>query len=147
MVGLIRGTDRALAHEYVVYTAHLDHIGVRDDHGQDDPDSETPKDSLYNGAYDNAMGVALMLETARALAAAPPKRSVLFVALTAEEKGLLGSEYFANYPTVPADAMVANINLDMPLFIFPPADLVAFGSERSSLQPFVEASAQDEGFS
>lgn len=157
VIGTIRGTDPELADEYIVYTAHLDHVGVRDDHGshdhgdeeavEEDEKKEGPKDSLYNGAYDNAMGVALMLETARALIAAPPKRSVLFVALTAEEKGLLGSEYFAHYPTVPAGSMVANINLDMPLFIFPPADLVAFGSERSSLQPFVETSAQDEGFS
>lgn len=159
VLGLIRGTGPDFANEYIVYTAHLDHVGVRDDHGshdhgdseiaeEEDIDDESgPKDSLYNGAYDNAMGVALMLETARALVEAPPKRSVLFIALTAEEKGLLGSDYFANYPTVPADSLVANINLDMPLFIFPPADLVAFGSERSSLQPLVESAAQDEGFS
>lgn len=157
VVGMIRGTDPALADEYIVYTAHLDHVGVRDNHGSHDHDESDgvtaseeqesgPKDALYNGAYDNAMGVALMLETAAALAAAPPKRSVLFIALTAEEKGLLGSEYFASYPTVPSGSMVANINLDMPLFIFPPADLIAFGSERSSLQPIVEASARDEGF-
>ncbi|MEL7187141.1 MAG: M28 family peptidase, partial [Pseudomonadota bacterium] len=153
VIGMIRGTDPALLNEYIVYSAHLDHVGVRDDHGDhgdaaasNKENGAGPKDSLYNGAYDNAMGVALMLETARALAAAPPKRSVLFIALTAEEKGLLGSEYFVAYPTVPAGSMVANINLDMPLFIFPPADLIAFGSERSSLQPVVEASAKSEGF-
>ena len=144
VIGLIRGTDPVLANEYVVYTAHLDHVGVHDDHAGEEGDAQ--KDAIYNGAYDNAMGVALMLETARALVEAPPKRSVLFIALTAEEKGLLGSEFFASYPTVPAGSMVANINLDMPLFIFPPADLVAFGSERSSLQPVVEASAHEEGF-
>lgn len=138
VVGLVRGTDAALADEYVVYSAHLDHVGVR---GAEDED-----DRIHNGAYDNAMGIALMLETARAIAAAPPRRSVLFVAVTAEEKGLLGSDFFASNPTVSTDAIVANINLDMPLFLFPVADLVAFGSERSSLHAMVEASAKDEGF-
>jgi Zn-dependent M28 family amino/carboxypeptidase len=92
------------------------------------------------------MGVALMLETARAIAAAPPKRSVLFIALTAEESGLLGSDFFVNNPTVPIDAIVANINLDMPLFLYPLADLVAFGSQHSSLQSDAESAAADEGF-
>jgi hypothetical protein len=108
VVGLIRGTDPELRDEYVVFSAHLDGLGLG-----------VPEDgdSIYNGAYDNAMGVALMLETARALAEAPPRRSVLFVAVTAEERGLLGSDYFAHYPTVPGDAIVANVNLDMPLFL------------------------------
>ena len=137
VVGLVRGSDPALAGEYVVYTAHLDHIGTRDD----DDGTE-----IYNGAYDNAMGVALMLETARAFAAFPPRRSVLFVAVTAEERGLLGSDYFVNHPVVPGDAIVANINLDMPLFLYPVADLIAFGAENSSLQGVAESSAAAEGF-
>ena len=77
---------------------------------------------------------------------APPKRSVMFIALTAEESGLLGSDFFVHNPTVPIDALVANINLDMPLFLYPVADLVAFGSQHSSLQGVVETAAIDEGF-
>jgi Zn-dependent M28 family amino/carboxypeptidase len=137
VVGLVRGTDPVLADEYVVYTAHLDHLGTREEAGEQ---------RIFNGVYDNAMGVALMLETARAFAALPPRRSVLFVAVTAEEKGLLGSDYFVNHPTVPRAAIVANINLDMPLFLYPVADLVAFGSENSTLQGVAERGAAAEGF-
>ena len=137
-IGLVRGTDPALAHEFVVYSAHLDAVGI----------ASVPvgDDDINNGAYDNAMGVAIMLETARYFAANPPARSVLFIALTAEEKGLLGSDYFAHYPTVSSDGIVANINLDMPLFLYPVADMVAFGSEHSSLEPVVERAANAEGF-
>jgi Zn-dependent M28 family amino/carboxypeptidase len=138
VIGLVRGTDPELAGEYVVYTAHLDHLGVYEDDESDD--------SVYNGMYDNAMGVALMLETARVIASAPPRRSVLFVALTAEESGLIGSDFFVNNPVVPADSLVANINLDMPLFLYPLADVVAFGSQHSSLQLIAEAGAGEEGF-
>ena len=138
VIGVVRGTDPELADEFVVYSAHLDHVGVAGD--------EEDEDRIHNGAYDNAMGIALMLETARAIAAAPPKRSVLFVAVTAEEKGLIGSDYFVHNPPVPIDAMVANINLDMPLFLFPVADLIAFGSQHSSLQGVAESSAEKEGF-
>ena len=138
VVGVVRGTDPRLANEYVVYTAHLDHVGMREEDGEQ---------LIFNGAYDNAMGVALMLETARAIAAVPPRRSVLFVAVTAEEKGLLGSDFFINDPTVPPGAIVANINLDMPLFLYPVADLVAFGSENSTLQRVARVAAEAEGFS
>mgnify|MGYP001818160807 CR=1 FL=1 len=138
VVGVVRGTDPELADEYVVYTAHLDHVGMRE---------EDEEQLVFNGAYDNAMGVALMLETARAIAAVPPRRSVLFVAVTAEEKGLLGSDFFVNDPTVPRSAIVANINLDMPLFLYPVADLVAFGSENSTLQGVASIAAEAEGFS
>lgn len=138
VIGLVRGTDPMLADEYVVYSAHLDHTG----HATA-PETD---DDINNGAYDNAMGVAIMLETARAIAANPPARSVLFIALTAEERGLLGSDYFAHYPTVPGNSIVANINVDMPLFLYPVADLIAFGAEHSSLQSAVAAAAQAEGF-
>lgn len=138
VIGVVRGTDPKLRDEYVVYTAHLDHVGVKED--------DEEEDVIRNGAYDNAMGVALMIETARAIAAAPPKRSVMFIALTAEESGLLGSDYFVHNPPVPIDTMVANINLDMPLFLYPVADLVAFGSQHSSLQSVAETAASDEGF-
>ncbi len=137
VVGLVRGTDPELADEFVVYTAHLDHMGIREVDGIK---------NVYNGAYDNAVGVALMLETARIFAALPPRRSVLFVALTGEEHGLIGSDYFVNNPIVPVGTMVANINLDMPLFLYPVAVLVAFGSDGSTLQPLAVDAAGAEGF-
>ncbi len=137
VIGIVRGTDPDLADEYVVYSAHLDHNGVG---------APVDGDDIYNGAYDNAMGSSLLIETARVFAASPPRRSVLFIAVTAEERGLLGSDYFAHYPTVPTEAMVANVNLDMPLFLFPLADIIAFGSEHSSLEATVEAAINAEGF-
>ena len=138
VIGMVRGTDPELADEYLVYSAHLDAVGI-------DPAPEGD-DYINNGAYDNALGVSIMLETARYYAANPPARSVLFIALTAEEKGLLGSDYFAHYPTVPTDNIIANINLDMPLFLYPVADMVAFGSEHSSLESVVARAAAAEGF-
>lgn len=137
VIGMIPGNDPELADEYVVYTAHLDHVGMLE--GDDE-------DSIYNGAYDNAMGVALMIESARALVAAKPARSILFIALTGEERGLLGSEYFAEYPTVPRESIVANINIDMPLFLYSVADVIAFGAQHSSLMLPAEAAATAEGF-
>jgi hypothetical protein len=137
VIGLVRGTDPELADEYVVFTAHLDHNGVG---------APVDGDAIYNGMYDNAMGSSLLLETARAVAAAPARRSMLFIALTAEERGLLGSDYYAHYPTVPSDAIVANVNLDMPLFLYPVADIIAFGSEHSSLEATVENAISAEGF-
>jgi hypothetical protein len=137
VVGIVRGTDPVLADEYVVYTAHLDHNGIG---------APVDDDTIYNGAYDNAMGSSLLIETARVFAASPPRRSVLFIAVTAEERGLLGSDYFAHYPTVPTESMVANVNLDMPLFLYPVADIIAFGSEHSSLEATVAAAIKAEGF-
>ncbi|MDH3746931.1 MAG: M28 family peptidase [Gammaproteobacteria bacterium] len=139
VIGIVRGSDPEFADEFVVYTAHLDHVGIS-------PAPETD-DDINNGAYDNAMGISIMLETAKIFGEHPPARSVMFVAVTAEERGLLGSDYFAHYPTVPMANIVANVNLDMPLFLYPIADLVAFGSEHSSLEPVVEAAAESEGFS
>ena len=122
-----------------MYTAHLDHVGLG---------HEVEGDRIYNGAYDNASGSAVILEVARALASLKvrPRRSVLFVFVTGEEKGLLGSDYFAQRPTVPAAGIVANVNVDMPLFLYPPADLVAFGAENSSLQAAAERAAARVGF-
>lgn len=138
VIGIVRGTDPALADQYVVYSAHLDHNGVG---------AAVNGDSIYNGAYDNAMGSSLLIETARVFAASPPRRSILFIAVTAEERGLLGSDYFAHYPTVPTASMVANVNLDMPLFLYPVADIIAFGSEHSSLAATVTEAISAEGFS
>jgi Zn-dependent M28 family amino/carboxypeptidase len=143
VVGRIPGSDPALATEHIVYTAHLDHVGigapVKNDRGEDD--------RIYNGALDNALGVAIMLEAAKQLqdAADKPKRSLLFVALTAEEKGLLGSDWFARNPTVPKDSLVANINMDMPVMTAPSTDVVPIGIEHSSLKGVVEAAAKEIG--
>ena len=136
VIGVLPGSDPALRDEYVVYTGHLDHVGTG---------APVDGDHIYNGAYDNAMGVALMIETARALVAAQPRRSVMFVAVGGEERGLLGSDYFAQQPPVPVEQMVANVNLDMPLFLYPLAEVIAFGSEHSSLEQVVRSAAAAEG--
>ena len=139
VVAILPGSDPALRDEYVVITGHLDHIGIG---------PEVDGDGLYNGYYDNAAGIAIMLETARALARSPqrPARSIMFLAVGAEEKGLLGSDYFAANPTVPIGALVANVNFDMPLFIFPTADIVAYGAKHSSLAAPTARAAAAAGF-
>lgn len=132
------GSDPALRDEFVVLTAHLDHVGVG---------GAVNGDTIYNGAMDNASGIASLIETAAALAkqAEKPKRSVLFVAVTAEEKGLLGSRYFASHPTVPAPAMVANLNMDMFLPLYPLKTLMVLGLDESSLGPIVRRVAAAQG--
>lgn len=139
VVGIVRGSDLELANEYVVFTAHLDHVGTG---------AAVNGDEIYNGYYDNAMGVALLIEAARAFTAMPerPRRSIMFIALTGEERGLLGSDYYAHYPTVPSDSLVANVNLDMPLLLFPLADIIAFGAEHSSLESQIETAIAEEDF-
>jgi hypothetical protein len=139
VVGILRGSDPQLAHEFIVFTAHLDHIGIG---------VPINGDSIYNGMYDNAMGTSLLIETARAFAAMPekPKRSIIFIALTGEERGLVGSDYFAHYPTVPSNSIVANVNLDMPLLLYPLADVIAFGAEHSSLEGIIAGAVADEDF-
>jgi Zn-dependent M28 family amino/carboxypeptidase len=138
VAGVIEGSDAALKGEFVVFTAHLDHIG------QGAPVSG---DAIYNGAFDNASGIAVLLETARYFAELPrkPRRSMLFLAVTAEEQGLLGSEYFARQPTVPREAIVANVNMDMPLALTEVADVVAFGAEHSSLGGITARAVGAEG--
>lgn len=128
---VLPGSDPELSDEYVLFSGHLDHVGT----------DETPEgdDHIYNGAYDNATGIGIMLEVARVYAAMPtaPKRSLLFLAVTAEEKGLLGSEYWAANPTVPIEKVSANVNLDMPVLTFPLADVIAYGAEHSELGEIV----------
>lgn len=138
MVGLLPGTDPVLKNEYVVYVSHLDHLGVG---------RPIMGDSIYNGAHDNASGVAINLEAARLFASLPhkPRRSILFVAVTGEEMGLLGSDYFASNPTVPKDKIAANLCLDMPFFFHPLLDIVPYGSEHSSMKGAVEAAARFVG--
>ncbi|HET6617608.1 MAG TPA: M28 family metallopeptidase [Gemmatimonadota bacterium] len=134
IVGLLRGSDPSLAREFVVYTAHLDHEGIGE---------PFEGDSIYNGALDNASGVAQMLEVADAFTRLPqrPRRSVVFLAVTGEERGLLGSDYFVNYPTVPIEQIVANINLDGGLILVPPADVVLLGADHSTLGAIAESAA------
>jgi hypothetical protein len=139
VIGIIRGSDPELADEYVVYSAHLDHVGIG---------TPVNGDDIYNGFYDNAVGVSLLIEAARAFATMDkrPRRSILIVAVTGEERGLLGSDYFAHYPTVPSNSIVANINLDMPLLLYPLADVIAFGAQHSSMQAPIEKAVAAEGF-
>jgi hypothetical protein len=122
------------ATETVVYSAHLDHLGIGE------PENG---DAIYNGAADNAAGVGTVLEVARAFTRLPqpPKRSVLFLIVTAEEKGLLGSEYFVSHPTVPLDRMVADINVDSGFPAFTLAAVQARGADHSSLLRDVQAAA------
>jgi Zn-dependent M28 family amino/carboxypeptidase len=136
VVALLPGRDKALRGEYVVLTAHLDHLGI---------DQPVNGDAIHNGAMDNASGIASLLETARTLKRARPKRSVLFVAVTGEERGLLGSRYYANRPTVPAQSLVANINMDMYLPLWPFTHVTALGAEESTLGPVSAAAARSLG--
>jgi Zn-dependent M28 family amino/carboxypeptidase len=135
VIGILPGADPVLAREYVVLSAHLDHLGTAPERPGDKPDT----DRIYNGALDNAAGIATLLEVARAAAAAPnkPRRSIVFLATTAEEEGLLGADYFARHPTVPISQVVANVNLDMPVLTYPFTDVVAFGANHSSIGPLV----------
>lgn len=144
LVAMLPGSDPVLQHEYVVFVAHLDHLGIsRPVKSAATPGASTPGDSIFNGAHDNASGVAIILETARLFAALPkaPRRSILFVGVTGEEMGLLGSDYFATNPTVPKDKIVANSTLDMPFFFHPLLDIVPYGAEHSSLKQQVSQAA------
>ena len=140
VVARLQGSDPMLNGEYMLYTAHLDHIGELAGEGH--------VDAINNGAMDNAAGVAVMLETARLFAGADaPRRSMLFVAVTAEEKGLVGSEFFARHPTVPEAGMVAVINLDMPLLLYDFGDVIAFGAEHSTMAAAAQMAADEAGIS
>jgi hypothetical protein len=138
VIGMIPGTDAVLKNEYVVHTAHLDHVGVgRPVNG----------DSIYNGAHDNASGVASLLEIARIYinGNAKPKRSVLITMVAAEESGLIGSSYFASNPTVPRDKIVANVNTDMPTVIAPLLSIVPLGALHSTMMKHVQFAASTLG--
>ena len=126
VVGKFVGSDARLRDEYVVHSAHLDHVGIG---------APVQGDSIYNGAHDNASGVACVLEIAKIYSRLKqkPKRSMLFVFVTGEELGLLGSSAFAANPTVPKAQIVADINLDMPTLIAPLLSVVALGGQHSTL--------------
>lgn len=134
IVGKIEGSDKKLKKEYVVHSAHLDHLGV----GQ-----PVQGDSIYNGAHDNASGVSSLLQIAKIYhnLKEKPKRSVLIVMVTGEELGDLGSGYFASHPTVPVKSMVADVNTDMPTIIAPLLSVTALGAEHSSLAAVVDTAA------
>ena len=131
VLAILPGADPALRNEYVVMMGHLDHDGA---------DQNAKGDKIYNGAMDNAAGIATMLEAARAMVASGtrPKRSILFAAVTAEEDGLLGAQYLAKHPVVGNGKVVGVVNLDMPILTYDFQDVVAFGAEHSTLGPIIQ---------
>lgn len=139
VVGILEGSDPVLKNEYVLLSAHTDHIGV----------SEHIElgDKINNGAMDNAAGVSTLLEMAHQITQTDqrPKRSILFVMVTAEEKGLLGSDYYANNPTVPLEDIVANVNLDMPILTNAFNQVIGFGAQHSSLWGVLSSAAEKNG--
>jgi Zn-dependent M28 family amino/carboxypeptidase len=136
VAAIYRGNDPTLKNEYVVYSAHWDHLGIRPDQ---------PGDNIYNGAVDNATGIAGMLAIAKAFneLTIKPRRSVLFIATTAEEQGLLGAEYYAHHPLVPIAQTVANINLDSMNVLGQTTDITPLGADRSTLGKFIEEVAKE----
>lgn len=139
VIGVLPGSDPVLRHEYVLYTAHLDHLGVG---------PSVNGDSIYNGASDNASGTAALIEVARSFAALTqrPRRSILFVAVTGEEAGLVGSDYLAHNPPVRLEQIVANINIDGIAAAHPAlADVVAITDEHSTLHKTVQVAAERVG--
>jgi len=141
VIGKVAGTSNPS--EAVFYTAHWDHFGTHDAQPSDKPDT----DRIFNGAYDNATGVAGVLEIVKAFARAPqkPARSIYFAFVTAEESGLLGSSFLAANSPVPVDKIVANINVDGVNYLGPTKDMVQLGAERSSIGPLVEAILKERG--
>jgi Zn-dependent M28 family amino/carboxypeptidase len=138
VVAKLPGSDPTLKDQYVVLSAHVDHLGIG---------APINGDKIYNGAMDNASGDAVLLDVAASLKKSGDKlkRSLLFVFVTGEEKGLLGSRYFATHPTVPANSMVADINIDMFLPLFPMKILTVYGLQESDLGDIVTKVANDHG--
>lgn len=139
VAGIIEGSDPSLKAEVAVLSAHLDHIGV----GRPDASGDT----INNGALDDAIGVASLIEEAKRFknADTKPRRSILFLAVTAEEKGLVGSDYFAHNPTVPKGSIVSEVELDMPMLTYKFQDVVVYGAQRSTLGPIVERAGKAIG--
>ncbi len=140
VLGLLRGSDVTLSQEVVLYTAHHDHLGLRED-------AKPGEDAIYNGAVDNASGVAAMLEVARAFTRLPkpPARSILFAAVAAEEQGLLGSQYLAEHLPMPPGRVAANLNIDGLNIHGRTRDVTAIGLGKSSLDAPLIALAQAQG--
>jgi hypothetical protein len=140
IVGKLPGSDARLAREAVVYTAHHDHLGVK-------TDPKPGEDAIYNGALDNASGVAAMLAIAKAFSELPkrPRRTVYFASVTAEEQGLLGSEYFAKHPPLEPGRIAANINIDGVAIFGRTKDLTMVGLGKSSLDSLIVSLAKMQG--
>ncbi len=136
VVGMIEGSDPTLKAQTVILSAHLDHIGLKDN-------AKPGEDRINNGALDNASGIATLLEVARGFknTKVRPKRSIILLAVTGEEKGLIGSDYFANNPTVTKADIAADVNLDMPVLLYPFTDVIAFGADRSTVGEAVKHAA------
>lgn len=139
VIALLPGSDRLLKDEGVMYTAHYDHLGIRPD---------MPGDNIYNGAMDNATGCGILLEIARVYGAAAqkPRRSMYFVSVTAEEQGLLGSEYLGKHPPIPAGKISLDLNYDELPPLGSPEEVEVSGAERTNFYPAVQATAQDFRF-
>ena len=136
VLAILPGSDPALKDQAVMYTAHYDHLGIRPD---------MPGDNIYNGARDNATGCGILLELARVFAQSPvrPKRSVLFASVTAEEQGLLGSEYLGKHPPVAAGKISLDLNFDDVPPLGSPQEVEVSGAERTTFYPTVEAMAKE----
>ena len=136
VIAMLPGSDAKLKTEAVMYTAHYDHLGIRPD---------MPGDNIYNGADDNATGCGILLEMARAYATAAqrPRRSILFASVTAEEQGLLGSEYLGKHPPIPAGKIALDLNYDDIPPLGSPEEVEVSGSERTTFYPTVQALAQE----
>jgi hypothetical protein len=138
VIGALRGSDAVLSQQYVVYTAHTDHLGIG---------KPLNGDAIFNGAVDDASGVSALVEMAKAFANLPkrPARSIVFLATTDEEKGLLGSDYFTHYPTVPLKSLIADVNMDGASVFYTFKDVVPSGAEHSTLRDVVEHNATKLG--
>jgi Zn-dependent M28 family amino/carboxypeptidase len=136
VIAMLPGSDPKMKAEAVIYTAHYDHLGIRPD---------MPGDNIYNGADDNATGCGIVLELAHAYATAAqrPRRSILFASVTAEEQGLLGSEYLGKHPPIPAGKIVLDLNYDDIPALGSPEEVEVSGSERTTFYPIVQALAQE----
>lgn len=136
VLGMIEGSDPKLKDEAVMYSAHWDHLGIH---------ADEPGDNIYNGAVDNATGVGVLLEIARAFAENPvkPKRSILFAAVTAEEQGLHGSEWLGLHPPIPAKNISLGLNFDAFAPIGIPEEVSVTGAERNTFYPTVEQTARE----
>ncbi len=138
VVGKVEGADPAQRDEYVIYTAHWDHLGIG---------PEVNGDKIYHGALDNASGVAALMELAQAFThiQPPPRRSILFICVTAEEKGLLGSEYYSEHPLYPLSKTLADINIDGMNMLGRTRDIEIIGLGQSTLDDVVEKVAAGQG--
>jgi Zn-dependent M28 family amino/carboxypeptidase len=139
VIAVLQGADSKLKDEAVMYTAHYDHLGIRPD---------MPGDNIYNGAMDNATGCGILMELARTYAQAPqkPRRSIFFASVTAEEQGLLGSEYLGKHPPIPAARISLDLNFDDVKPLGAPQEVQVAGAERTNFYPVVQALATEFRF-